>query len=359
MLVNWKVRYTEKIPNDLQAPDYYTKNEKYWFFRYLPEDIEVDVIDISSNKLIENIERKLHFYIVQTIKAIRRMKNYDVVISHGMPSGILMALYRRIFGKKKEKHIIFDIGAFNSAKEKGVILKLNQFASKSIDGIIYHESEQIAYYKKCFPWLVEKSKFIPFGTDVTYFDRDIDEIKNKEKNKEDYIISIGYNLRDNETLIEAYKKSNINCSLKIIGATEKYRREGNVQFFPPIKKRELNKEIQNAKFCVLPLEYREFSFGQMTLLHQMYYEKIVITANVPSMKDYIIDGKTGILYKSKDIEDLKNKIEYTFNNYENLKDIEKLAKKSVETEYNEEKMAKRVEEFINKIVDVNNIEVEK
>lgn len=345
MLVNWKVKYTEEIPDDLQAPDYYTKKEKYWFFRYFPENTEVDVIDISSNKLMEKIERKyLHFYIIQTIKAIKIMKNYDVVISHGMPSGILLSLYRRIFGKKKEKHIIFDIGAFNSAKENGIILKLNQFASKSIDGIIYHESEQIEYYKKCFPWLIEKSKFIPFGTDIVYFDRDME----KEGNVEDYILSIGYSLRDNETLIDAYRKSNIKYKLKIIGATDKYKEENNIQFYPPIKKRELNRQIQNARFCILPLEYKNFSFGQMTLLQQMYYGKAVITANVPSVKDYVQDKKTAIIYESKNVEDLKNKIEL-LENEEIVKEIGANARQAVINNFNEKNMSNNIFKFIKEI----------
>ncbi len=350
MLVNWKVKYTSDIPKDIQSPDYYTSNEKYWFFKHFKDDIDVDVIDISSNKVFEKFERNvLHFYIIQAFKAIRKMKKYDVIISHGMPSGILIALYRRIFGKNGKKHIVFDIGAFNSAKETGKILKLNQFASKSIDGIIYHESEQIEYYKKCFPWLVEKSKFIPFGTDIDYFERDISNDK-IEKSEEDYILSIGYNFRDNDTLIAAYKKANINYKLRIIGSTNEYKEEDNIQYYPPIDKRKLNNQIQCAKFCVLPLEYKNFSFGQMTLLQQMYYSKAVITANVPSVRDYVQDEKTAVLYKSQDIEDLKNKIEL-LKDEQKTKIIGENAKKMVIDKFNEKNMALEIEKFIKNIVE--------
>lgn len=350
MLVNWKVKYTLDIPKDIQSPDYYTQNEKYWFFKYFKEDIDVDVIDISSNRIIELFEKKvLHFYIVQAFRAIKKMKKYDLIISHGMPSGILLALYRRIFGKKDKKHIIFDIGAFNSAKETGKILKLNQFASKSIDGIIYHESEQIEYYKKCFPWLVKKAKFIPFGTDIDYFEQDKNDSQ-IDKYKDNYILSIGYNFRDNDTLIAAYKKANINYKLKIIGSVKEYKEEDNIQYYPPIDKRTLNSQIQCARFCVLPLEYKNFSFGQMTLLQQMYYSKAVITANVPSVKDYVQDGKTAVLYKSQDIEDLKNKIEL-LKDEQKAKTIGEEAKKIVIDEFNERNMALEIEKFIKNIIE--------
>ena len=350
MLVNWKVKKVNEIPEDLQSPDYYCDMEKYWFFKYFKNDVEVDVIDISSFRFWENIEKNhLHFYIVQTIKAIFKMKKYDLVISHGMPSGILLALFRRIF-KTKTKHVVFDIGAFNSAKESGKILKLNQFASKSIDGIIYHESQQIEYYKKFFPWLVNKSKFIHFGTDTNYFLRDINIKNSQQENDEKFILSIGYNMRDNETLEKAFKISNIeNCKLRIIGSSKEKYEDGNIEYWPPIPKRMLNEQIQNALFCVLPLEYKNFSFGQMTLLQQMYYEKILITADVPSVNDYVEDKKTAIVYKHGNIEELKEKIEYTYNNYKQLKDIGIEAKKAVETKYNEENMALKVEKFLKEI----------
>lgn len=351
MLVNWKVKRSNEIPKDIQAPDYLVPNYKYWFFRYFEEkNIQIDVIDISSCRFLEKIEKKyLHFYIVQTIKAIKRMKKYDLVVSHGMPSGILLALYRRVF-KTKVKHVVFDIGAFNSAKEKGKILKLNQFASKSIDGIIYHESLQIKYYEEYFPWLVKKSVFIPFGTDIEYLKNDKKNTNVGQVNSEKIILSIGYNMRDNGTLIEAFKKVKIpNLKLRIIGSAKEKYSDGNIEYWPPIPKRELNNQIQNALFCILPLEYRNYSFGQMTLLQQMYYEKIIITADVPSILDYVENNKTAILYKNGNVEDLKSKIEYVYNNYEKIKYIEREAMLAVKYKYNEEEMAKKIEKFLKEV----------
>ena len=113
-----------------------------------------------------------------------------------------------------------------------------------------------------------------------------------------------YKLNWNKTYItnlEIYKS----LGAKSIGIFNILNKLINKNNLVQISKSELNKEIQNALFCILPLDYMNFSFGQMTLLQQMYYGKIVITADVPSVRDYIINGKTGILYKHKDSEDLK------------------------------------------------------
>ena len=156
MLVNWKVEYTSCTPKDKQPPDYVADGEKYWFFRYFPDAIQADVIDIRSFSALEHFEKnKLRFYIWQTLRILPRLKNYDVVLSHGMQSGIVLCLLRHMFGKGKYKHIVFDIGAFNSAKENGKALKLMQFASKSLDGVIYHTSGQKRYYEHCHPRQME------------------------------------------------------------------------------------------------------------------------------------------------------------------------------------------------------------
>ena len=186
MLVNWNVEYCNQIPYGKQPPDYFIKNGEtpYWFFRYLPTDadVTVDVVDTHSFKPIEHFEKhKLHFYILQTLRILPRLKQYDVVLSHGMQSGIVLSLWRRLFKHHTPKHIVFDIGAFNSAKESGFMLKVMQYASKSIDGIIYHTSQQRSFYETCYPWILEKSRFIRFGTDFEFMNQFKQSVNLKEK----------------------------------------------------------------------------------------------------------------------------------------------------------------------------------
>ena len=115
MLVNWKVEYCDSPPEDRQPPDYVENGKKYWFFRYFQDDVDVDVVDIRSFPALEKIEKdRLRFYVWQTLKVLPRLNQYDVVLSHGMQSGIVLCLWRRLFGKGRYRHIVFDIGAFNS-----------------------------------------------------------------------------------------------------------------------------------------------------------------------------------------------------------------------------------------------------
>ena len=63
MLVNWKVRHCDRKPSGIQPPDYCVAGEDYWFYRYFREKPEVDVVDITSFRWLENIEKEtIRFY---------------------------------------------------------------------------------------------------------------------------------------------------------------------------------------------------------------------------------------------------------------------------------------------------------
>lgn len=361
MLVNWKVEYALQKPDGKQPPDYYVKGEPYWFFRYFEEPVQVDVIDIRSFPWLERFEKnRLRFYVWQTLRAIPKLHNYDLILSHGAQSGVVLSLWRRLF-LGKAKHILFDIGAFNSAAQQGVALKIMQMASHSLEGVIYHTSNQINYYKKCFPWLAQKSKFIPFGTDSDYFVRE-----NEGVEPHNFIICVGYQKRDWETLIRAYRRladlleteGKEAPELRLIGRpdgayqkTGEPVKNGKINQMPFLPLEELIQNIQDALFTVLPLENFNYSFGQMTLLQQMALGKAVITAQVPSMVDYVEEGKTGLFYEAGDDRQLCDRMHQLYTNDQLRGEIGHAAAEYVQYQYNEKKMALQIEHFLKEILE--------
>lgn len=348
MLVNWKIEYCNSVPKSKQPPDYCIKGEDYWFYRYFKNKPEVDVIDISSFPALENFEKnKLHFYIHQGLKAVPRLDKYDLVVSHGMPSAVIVALWQQLF-KKKVKHIVFDIGCFNSAAESGRIMKIMQYVSKSIDGIIYHTKCQKEYYEKYYPWLVDKSEFIRFGTDLEFFDS-CNLKKNNDYGK--YIVCIGASRRDWDTLIKAYKLLDTDLELRIIGHTdEKYNGIKGVKQIPFIPVTDMINQIYNAKLCVLPLESFNYSYGQMTFLQQMALGKCVIAADVPSLNGYAEDKKTAVFYEAKNENPLKDAVKFVLDNPKEEAKIISNARDYLKNECNEKIMAEQIESFYLKIL---------
>lgn len=352
MLVNWKVEYTDEVPADKQPPDYYIKGEDYWFFRYFKErkDIQVDVVDIRSFQALEKFEKnKIRFYVWQTVKILPKLKNYDLVLSHGMQSGIVLCLWRRLFGKGKYKHIVFDIGAFNSAKEEGKALKLMQFASKSLDGVIYHTAMQEEYYKRCHPWLIDKSKYIAFGTDAEFFEEAKETICENKKTEIPYILSIGYNKRDWDTLIKAYEKLDTKAELHLLGNDSWKSDNPKIKILPPVPVKEMMRMIEGSLFGVLPLKWFNYSYGQMTLMQQMAMGKAVIVSEVPSVKDYAKHNVDACFYPPEDVEALAGEMKRLLEDSNLRTQIGQEAAKTIKEKINEEIMAGQIEEFVGEI----------
>lgn len=361
MLVNWKVEYCTCKPQDKQPPDYYMKGQAYWFFRYFKQKAEVDVIDIHSFPWMEHFEKeKLRFYVIQTLRTIPKIGNYDIIISHGMQSAVVLSLFRRIF-RTKAKHVVFEIGSFNSASEGGFALKLMQFASKSIDGFIYHTSEQKVYYGKFFPWIIEKSRFIPFGTDTEFFDGSGNVTVQKSESRENIrtIVCVGYSKRDWDTLYQAFcylqkdkriaaEERELLC-LKLIGTPSFKCENDKVEIMPYIPVDQLIEEIQRSSFCVVPLKEFNYSFGQMTLLQQMALGKAVIASRVSSLKDYIKDGETALFYEPESSEELEDRMKMLLQNPELRVALEQRARASVKDYFNEERMALDIEEYLHEL----------
>ena len=303
LLINWKITYCDEIPKNLQPSDYCCSNETFWFFKYFKSKPEVKVVDIQAPKMIEKIENKIRFHFYQTFRVLKDINNYDLIFIHGSTSAMVLCALKRIFKFKTPPIYVVDISSFHQAHENGLMTKLAQFASKEFDYMFYHTSSQIEYYKKCFPWLVNKSKFVPLGVDYEYWNsKKYPDLPNKGK----YIICVGYRKRDWNTLIEAYTKSNVKEELYLIGNPEIRVDNPKIKVLPFIPIDKLNTYIVNAKYSVIPLDDFNYSFGQLTLLQQMALGVPIIAADVPALRDYISKSKGCIKYKPYDIQNLKN-----------------------------------------------------
>jgi len=348
MLVNWDVHREDNRSENLQAPNILKKDQKYWFFKHWPEeDINVDVIDYSKLPLIHTIEKDLlRFYVVQILKAAPHFDRYDLIISHGAQSAILLTFMRSILGIKLPPHMIIDVGCLNGGRSRQPELFLFQFAMRSISCLIYHVSSQKDHYERYFPFLSYKAFYVPFGVDTDFF-------VPVDVKLENYILAVGYKFRDWKTLMQAFKDIGKDIKLRIVGPKRRdIEIENiplNVSHQPYVSINILKDLIAKAKFVVLPLIDILYAHGQMTLLQSMAMGKAVIVTKVPSTVDYIVDGENGLLVNVYDSEDMRNKIEFLLNNPQEINRLGRNARKSVEEEFNEKVMAENIYRSINQL----------
>jgi glycosyltransferase involved in cell wall biosynthesis len=168
------------------------------------------------------------------------------------------------------------------------------------------------------------------------------------------ILSVGYSKRDWKTLIRAFDDvKDKSVVLKIIGRNDLILNNQNIILEKYIPINQLIEEIRKCKFVVVPLEYFNYSFGQMTVLQAMSLGKAVIASKVPSLEDYIIDGETGLFYESGNADDLSNKISFLLNNNDLIVKLGVNSRKAIEQKFNEKEMAKEIHNFLNLILNHN------
>lgn len=347
LLINWKITYCDKVPTDIQPSDYCCKEEPFWFFKYFKDIPDLDVVDISAPYLIEKIERKMRFHFYQTLRILNRLKKYDLIFIHGSNSAMLLCALKRVFKIKTPPILDVDISSFHQAYTSGMIHRLSQFSSKEFDYMVYHTSSQKKYYEANFPWLTEKSEFIPLAVDYEYWEK-----KNYRSipEKDTYIICVGYRKRDWNTLLKAYDEAEIKEKLVLIGNPNIQCSNKNVIVKPFIQIDELMTYINNCKFSVIPLDDFNYSFGQLTLLQQMALGTPILGADVPAIRDYarLSDGVK--LYKAYDVEDLKeNLICMSEKKYEEIIKMKNANIHVIKNELSEKRMARQFEIICNKL----------
>jgi len=339
-LPNWTVVNSDTDVPDLQTPDKYIKGKPYWFFKYFPEDTQVDVIDIQAESQWLWIEKKMKFYIRQAVSAFKKARQYDVVISHGAQSGLVYALLSRLRRKKSRPlHIIIDVGAMNGGRNNRIETAIIRSALKSHPAIIYHASIQQKYYETVYKGLIEQSQFIPFGVNI-------EEFYPLELPQEDYALSFGSSKRDYQTLLDAWREIDASTRLFIIGDTS-IKSGGNIASLPKSSISTLKRYIAGSLFVVIPLPVFNYSYGQMSFLQSMAMGKPVIVTKTPSSMDYLQNAIGAFLVNPYDKEDMKNKIEYLLARKDQLDTLGKKARNDIEVYHLEEKtMAERICAFI-------------
>jgi len=343
-LPNWTVVKSETDIADLQSPDKYISGKSYWFFKYFPENTQVDIIDIQANNKLHNIEKKIKFYILQAILACKKAQLYDVVISHGAQSGLVYALLCQLRRRKhRPLHIIIDIGAINGGRSKKIETTIIRWALKSHPAIIYHASIQQKYYETTYKGLIKKSLFIPFGVST-------EEFYPLNLPPANYVLSFGYSKRDYPTLLDAWKGIETSTKLYIIGDTS-IENNNNIVSLPKSSIITLKQYIAESLFIVIPLPVFNYSYGQMSFLQSMAMGKPVIVTKTPSSIDYLQNAQGAFLVNPYDKMDMKNKIEYLLTHKDLLDDLGKKALKDIKDCHLEEQtMAEKIQAFIKTLI---------
>lgn len=343
MFVNWPIHRVEETDCNIRNPDQVVSGERYWFSKYWPSDVEVDVVGIQSGFLLHPLEEFSKIYL-QHAKAFNRVNDYDLLLTFDSPSAFLFALLRsKIRVYKSIPHIMIDVGLpkasenFKNIPSNLMCAILKQtFNLKSVSHIIFYSSCQRSFYRDALGFPECALSYVPFGVESDYF-------KPEPGESGDYIFSAG-EFRDFNTLLSVYERwAGKLPQLKIRTDLPKPKHlPPKVSWLPRAPISTFKNEALKAKFVIVPLHYTLRSTGLMTCLQSMALGKAVLTSRVPSIDGYVTDGKTALCYEPYDPEDMFRKISLLSKGNKLVEDIGKEARKAVETKFDLENMAKQL-----------------
>ena len=360
MFVNWPIHKVETFDDSIRNADQIVCGERYWFFKYWPKNVSVDVVGIKKSFSLYPLENTSRIYL-QHGTAFNRVKKYDLLLTFDSPSAFLFAFLKSKTGIFRSiPHIMIDVGLPDASKShknipKSLIYRIlkQSFNIKSVSHIIFYSACQQAFYRDALSFPSDLLSYVPFGVESNFF-------KPEQIETENYIFSAG-EYRDFTTLLSVYERWHQELpELRIRSELPKPNHlPPNVRWLPRTSISRFKAEALKAKFVVIPLHYTLRSTGLMTCLQSMALGKAVLTSEVPAVDGYMIDGKTAVYYKPYDSEDLFRKLSLLSKESALVEKIGKNARKAVETDFDVSKMGERLWDCVFKVLRKSYYEMDK
>jgi glycosyltransferase involved in cell wall biosynthesis len=306
--------------------------------------------DIVNERFLQKIPkwRKLLYkyfpsYFAQVLEAYVNRKKYDAVISWSERRSFLFALLLKLT-RSSTKHIALFY--WISKPKQSFLLR---FVHSHMNRIIIWSTAQYNHAITKLHLPSYKVVYIPYGVDHKFW-----RPTHMEQNM---ICSVGEEMRDYGTLIEAMKGLDIQChivaeKIRIIGQylTDSKMINSYGPFPQNVKASRMNyKDLRTlyskSKFVVLPLLESETSSGLTVLLEAMSMGKAVVCSRIKGQVDVIEDGKTGIFVPPGDVDALRRAIQHLWDHPEIAEQMGNEARRYIERNHT-------LEQFVNSIKSV-------
>lgn len=162
--------------------------------------------------------------------------------------------------------------------------------------------------------------------------------KSSYTEKEDYYCFIGRLSHEKgvKTLVEAARQ--LPYQLKIIGGgpldeelkTENEKRNGNIEFVGFKQWDEIKELVGKARFSVIPSEWYENN--PLSVIEAQCLGTPVLGARIGGIPELITEGVTGMCFESRNIQDLKDKIQAMFQTQFDYTDIARFSQEKYSAE---------------------------
>ncbi len=268
-----------------------------------------------------------------------RKESYDLVVAWESDTGFPLGIIRTIIGQKTPKLILLTFSI------RGPIVHfkwLQKIGVKGIDYFTVPSRHELNFYSAMLNISPERIFYCPFGAHDIY--------QASFSPQWDFIYCGGRSGRDYSTFFKAVS----DLPIPVILNARPFNLNGlsipqNVIVNNILPFNQYVYLICGARFVVVPLHNVNEAVGITSVLYAMAAGKAVICTRIPSILDYIQEGKTGLLVSPGDPEEMRSAIDYLWKNPDVAQEFGENARQLYLEEFTYQKFARRTLKIIEEI----------
>lgn len=281
------------------------------------EIIDGNNIPCSRSPLVRFASR-FSLPLALAIEAWRRKAEFDVFYTGNEKVGILTAALIR-FGRHRPRLVVTNHNLSNSSK--ALLFRLFGLRN-AVDALICLNEYQADFALKRLSVRPQNIHRVQFGGNIDgrFFSSPV-EPPEYDDNREKFILSVGREGRDYQTLFSALRSSPLRARIIASGISGLPRDETsiqgsgleNVEVMHKISYGDLRRAYETCAFAVIPLHNVDYPAGVTTLMEAMSMGKTVVATYSRGIEEFLEDSVTGFWIEPRNSAMLLEKLLLLWN----------------------------------------------
>lgn len=318
-LDNWRADYLNDDANDTSP---------YGYDRVNGDSTNVEYVTFNKfeKKLLFN--KYLQYIYLYFIKLPFKLFKYDIIWTHYDKDGLFIAKLKTIpiIGRLYPKQISCFVWLIDNSREYDYKRKkLISNLLRKIDKIIFLSPTEEEKFIKEFKCNKDRLQYLPFGINIGAYSLDKDDKKPDiiKDDLTDFILAVGTDIHRDMNLFKRITEILPNYKFVLATANSKYLEDkyNNNTIVLKASLKEIRWLYKKCRCVIIPLKYNEHVSGCTTILEAAAMHKPIIVSDVPGIREYVLEDKTGLIIPLDDINSLKEAITKLINDQNLAKEL--------------------------------------
>lgn len=280
--------------------------------------------------------------LIQQVRALLRLGDYDVLIIRDLKNLFISAVSRGVL-RKGIFTLLLDATISGTGRYDSMLTPF----LRNVDIISYNTKALSEIFRVRTGIDEAKLWYLPYGVDTSFFTPlNVAGARG--------IVSVGDTNRDYRTLLRSLKELGLRCKIfasrvLALPGGHGFRLEdvpASLAAVSHVPIESLRREYAMAEVIVIPLHEAGTGSGITSLLEAMSMGKAVVVAGTDGILDYVENGRTALVYRPGNHRDLMKQIDRLLQD-ENLRvKLGREARKHVERSFSTVEEGRRIEDLL-------------